>query len=62
MTHAIIVEEAGCPEVMQWQEINLEAPGPGQALVRQTVVGAGRGAKEEGREEGREAGRDGIAS
>ena len=39
MTHAIIVEEAGGPEVMQWQEINLEAPGPGQALVRQTVVG-----------------------
>ena len=38
MTHAIIVEEAGGPEVMQWQEINLEAPGPGQALV-QTVVG-----------------------
>ncbi|WP_430437580.1 quinone oxidoreductase family protein [Oceanibaculum nanhaiense] len=39
MVQAIRIQQPGGPEVMQWQEIDLPAPGPGQALVRHTAVG-----------------------
>jgi NADPH2:quinone reductase len=38
-TLAMRVERTGGPEVMQWHRIELAAPGPGQALVRQRAVG-----------------------
>jgi len=39
MTRAIIIDQYGGPEVLQWKEISLSVPGPGEALVRQTAVG-----------------------
>lgn len=39
MVQAIRIQQPGGPEVMQWQEIDLPAPGPGQARVRHTAVG-----------------------
>jgi NADPH2:quinone reductase len=39
MPKAIQIDRYGGPEVMQWREVPIGAPGPGQALVRQTAVG-----------------------
>lgn len=39
MVQAIRIHQPGGPEAMQWQEIDLPAPGPGQARVRHTAVG-----------------------
>jgi NADPH2:quinone reductase len=39
MPHAIRVHEYGGPEVMRWETLPDRAPGPGEALVRQTAVG-----------------------
>ena len=39
MVQAIRIQQPGGPEVMQWQKIDLPAPGPGQARVRHTAVG-----------------------
>jgi NADPH2:quinone reductase len=39
MPHAIRIHQPGGPEVMQWEEIALGDPGPGQARVRHTAVG-----------------------
>jgi len=39
MPHAIRIHQYGGPEVMQWEEVQLGAPGPGEALIRQTAVG-----------------------
>jgi len=39
MTHAIVIEHYGEPEVLQWKEMVLGPPGPGEALVQQTAVG-----------------------
>lgn len=39
MVQAIRIQQPGGPEVMQWQEVDLPAPGPGQARVRHTAVG-----------------------
>jgi len=39
MTKAIRIHEIGGPEVMRWEEAALQAPGPGQALVRHHAVG-----------------------
>lgn len=38
-THAIRLYEFGGPEVLKWEEIDLPAPGPGEALIRQTAIG-----------------------
>jgi NADPH:quinone reductase len=38
-THAIRLYEFGSPDVLKWEEIDLPAPGPGEALIRQTAVG-----------------------
>jgi NADPH2:quinone reductase len=39
MTHAIRIHENGGPEVLRWDEIQLEKPGPGEARIRQTASG-----------------------
>lgn len=39
MTHAIRIHENGGPDVLRWDEIKLEKPGPGEALIRQTASG-----------------------
>jgi NADPH:quinone reductase len=39
MPKAIRLHENGGPEVLKWEEVELGAPGPGQALVRHHAVG-----------------------
>ena len=39
MTHAIRFHKAGGPEVLQWDEVTLGKPGPGEARVRHTAIG-----------------------
>ncbi|MGX1097887.1 quinone oxidoreductase family protein [Amorphus sp. MBR-141] len=39
MTHAIVVHKTGGPEVLSWEEIEVGAPGPGEARVRHAAVG-----------------------
>jgi NADPH:quinone reductase len=39
MPHAIRIHQPGGPEVMQWEEVAVGDPGPGQARVRHTAVG-----------------------
>ncbi len=39
MPHAIRIHKYGGPEAMQWEEVQVGAPGPGEALIRQTAVG-----------------------
>jgi len=39
MTHAIQIHELGGPEVLKWEAVDVSAPGPGQVLIKQTVVG-----------------------
>lgn len=38
-THAIRLHAFGGPEVLNWEEIDLPAPGPNEALIRQTAIG-----------------------
>jgi len=39
MTHAIVIQEQGGPEVMRWTEVDVAAPGTGQVSVRHKAVG-----------------------
>ena len=39
MPHAIRIHRTGGPEVLQWDEISVGDPGPGEIRVRQTAVG-----------------------
>jgi NADPH2:quinone reductase len=39
MALAIRIHENGGPEVLHWEEVEVGAPGPGEARVRQTAVG-----------------------
>lgn len=39
MTKALRIHKHGGPEVMQWEDIDVPAPGPGQARIRHTAVG-----------------------
>jgi NADPH2:quinone reductase len=39
MTHAIRFQKPGGPEVLQWEEVEVGKPGPGEARVRNTAVG-----------------------
>ncbi len=39
MTHAIRFHEAGGPEVLKWEEIEVGDPGEGQVRLRQTAIG-----------------------
>lgn len=38
-THAIVVEQPGGPEVLQWREVEVDEPGSGQVRVMQKAVG-----------------------
>lgn len=38
-TKAIVVERHGGPEVLQWRDIGLASPGPGEVRIRHTFVG-----------------------
>src|SRR3954469_17233091 len=39
MPHAIRIHEAGGPEVLQWDEVEVADPGPGQVKLRQEAAG-----------------------
>jgi len=39
MVHAIRVHQPGGPEALQWEEVDVGEPGPGQVRLRQTAVG-----------------------
>ncbi len=39
MPHAIQIHQTGGPDRMQWEEVDVGRPGPGQVLVRNTAVG-----------------------
>jgi NADPH2:quinone reductase len=39
MVHAIRVHQTGGPEVMQWDSVDVPAPGPGQVRLKQRAVG-----------------------
>ena len=39
MTHAVRIHETGGPEVLRWEVVDVPAPGPGEAVVRQTAAG-----------------------
>jgi NADPH2:quinone reductase len=39
MVHAIRFAKTGGPEVLEWQEVDVGKPGPGQVRIRHTAVG-----------------------
>ncbi|PKU21770.1 quinone oxidoreductase family protein [Telmatospirillum siberiense] len=39
MSKAILIHRQGGPEEMRWEEVEVLAPGPGEALIRHTAVG-----------------------
>lgn len=39
MTHAVRIHETGGPEVLRWEAVDVPAPGPGEAVIRQTAAG-----------------------
>ena len=39
MTHAMRIHRTGGPEVLQWEEVAVGDPGPGEARLRQTAIG-----------------------
>ncbi|WP_416355695.1 quinone oxidoreductase family protein [Aureimonas phyllosphaerae] len=39
MTHAMVIDATGGPEVMQWREQDRAPPGPGELRVRQSAAG-----------------------
>src|SRR5947207_9184736 len=39
MPHAIRIRQTGGPEVLQWEEIEVGEPGPGQVKLRQEAAG-----------------------
>lgn len=39
MSHAIIIEQPGDPEVMEWREVDRPAPGPGELVVEVGAAG-----------------------
>ena len=39
MAHAIRIHKAGKPEALQWEEVEVGEPGPGQLLLRQEAAG-----------------------
>ena len=39
MTHAIRIHENGGPETLRWEAVDVPDPGPGEAVIRQTVSG-----------------------
>jgi NADPH:quinone reductase len=39
MAHAILFEKTGGPEVLTWQQVNVDKPGPGQVRLKHTAIG-----------------------
>ena len=39
MVHAIRFHQAGGPEVLKWEEVDVGNPGPGQVKIRQSAIG-----------------------
>jgi len=39
MTHAIQIHQTGGPDVLQWEEVDVADPGPGQVRLRQEAAG-----------------------
>ncbi len=39
MTHAIRIHSQGGPEVLQWEEVTVGAPGPNEVLLKATAIG-----------------------
>ncbi|MGK2923922.1 MAG: quinone oxidoreductase family protein [Methyloceanibacter sp.] len=39
MTKAIRVHEYGGPEVLKWEEVEVDEPGPGEVRIKQTAIG-----------------------
>src|SRR3954454_15732948 len=39
MPHAIQIHEVGGPDVLQWEEVEIGDPGPGQVKLRQETAG-----------------------
>ena len=39
MAKAIMIDEFGGPDVLDWRDIEVSAPGPGEALIRQEAIG-----------------------
>ncbi len=39
MSHAIRIHKTGGPEVLQWETVEVAAPGPGEIRLKQTAVG-----------------------
>ena len=39
MPHAIRFHKAGGPDVLQWEDVAVGKPGPGEARVRHTAIG-----------------------
>jgi NADPH2:quinone reductase len=39
MAKAIVIEKFGSPDVLQWQDVSVGAPGPGEVLLHHTAVG-----------------------
>jgi len=39
MTHAIVVQETGGPEMMKWESVDVGEPGEGEVRLRHTAVG-----------------------
>ncbi|ODR96419.1 quinone oxidoreductase [Methyloceanibacter superfactus] len=39
MTHAIRVHDYGGPEALQWEEVEVGDPGPGEVRIKQTAIG-----------------------
>src|ERR671927_415773 len=39
MVKAIVVHEPGGPEVLKWEDVEVGAPGPGEARVRHAAIG-----------------------
>lgn len=38
-THAVRFHSTGGPDVLRWEEVPLDPPGPGEALIRHTAIG-----------------------
>src|SRR3954467_5639174 len=39
MTHAIRIHKTGGPEVLQWEDVTVAPPGPGECQLRHKAVG-----------------------
>jgi NADPH2:quinone reductase len=39
MVKAIRIHQVGGPDVMRWEDVDVKAPGPGEALIRHSAVG-----------------------